>query len=68
LFFSDGVVEAHNPRYEMFSLHNIKRVIEEYAVGVSLIDCLLSELKNFTGEGWEQEDDVTLVTLQRTPV
>jgi len=28
---------------------------------------LLCELKRFTGEGWEQEDDVTLVTLQRTP-
>jgi len=43
-------------------------VLEAHAVGVSLIDCLLSELKSFTGEGWEQEDDVTLVTLQRTPV
>jgi hypothetical protein len=27
---------------------------------------LLNELRSFTGEGWEQEDDVTLVTLQRT--
>jgi hypothetical protein len=26
---------------------------------------LLSELKGFTGEGWEQEDDVTLVGLHR---
>jgi hypothetical protein len=43
-------------------------VIEAHAVGVSLIDRLLSELKSFTDEGWEQEDDVTLVTLQRTPV
>ncbi len=34
--------------------------------GASLIHLLLSELKNFTGEGWEQEDDVTMVTLQRT--
>jgi serine phosphatase RsbU (regulator of sigma subunit) len=68
LFFSDGLVEAHNPRYEMFGLPHLKRVIEEYAAGVSLIDCLLSEFKSFTGEGWEQEDDVTLVTLQRTPV
>jgi serine phosphatase RsbU (regulator of sigma subunit) len=68
LFFSDGLVEAHNPRREMFGLPHLKRVIEAHAAGVSLIDCLLSELKSFTGEGWEQEDDVTLVTLQRTPV
>jgi hypothetical protein len=26
---------------------------------------LLSKLAAFTGPGWEQEDDVTLVTLQR---
>ena len=68
LFSSDGLVEAHNPGHEMFGLPHLKRVIEEHAAGVSLIDCLLSELKSFTGEGWEQEDDVTLVTLQRTPV
>jgi serine phosphatase RsbU (regulator of sigma subunit) len=68
LFTSDGLVEAHNPGQEMFGSPHLKRVIEGHATGVSLIDCLLSELKRFTGEGWEQEDDVTLVTLQRTPV
>jgi hypothetical protein len=26
---------------------------------------LLEELERFTGEGWEQEDDITLVALQR---
>jgi len=30
-----------------------------------LIDSLLSELARFTGEEWEQEDDITLLTLQR---
>jgi hypothetical protein len=33
--------------------------------GSSLISFLLSELARFTGEGWEQEDDITLVTLDR---
>jgi hypothetical protein len=27
---------------------------------------LLDHLKEFTGPDWEQEDDVTLVTLQRS--
>jgi hypothetical protein len=40
---------------------------EEHCDGAPLIDLLLSELKSFTGEEWEQEDDVTLVTLQRKP-
>jgi hypothetical protein len=29
-------------------------------------DFLMEELYAFVGEGWEQEDDFTLVTLRRT--
>lgn len=67
LFYSDGLVEAHNSRREMFDTPRLKAVLETHAGGASLIDVLLSELNRFTGEGWEQEDDVTLVTLQRDP-
>jgi len=28
---------------------------------------LVDKLRSFTGYGWEQEDDITLVTLQRSP-
>jgi hypothetical protein len=28
----------------------------------------MDELRSFTGEGWEQEDDITLVTLRRSAV
>ncbi len=66
LFYSDGLVEAHNARHEMFGFPRLKTLLEEHSDGASLIDILLDELKRFTGEGWEQEDDVTLVTLQRT--
>jgi hypothetical protein len=27
----------------------------------------MEELGRFTGEGWEQEDDITLLTLERCP-
>jgi hypothetical protein len=27
----------------------------------------LEELERFTGEGWEQEDDITLLTLECSP-
>jgi hypothetical protein len=27
----------------------------------------MEELKGFTGEEWEQEDDITLLTLERSP-
>ena len=65
LFYSDGLVEAHNGRREMFGLPRLKTLLEQHADGASFIDSLLSELKGFTGEGWEQEDDVTLVGLHR---
>jgi hypothetical protein len=31
-----------------------------------MVNFLLSELSRFTGEEWEQEDDITLVTLERS--
>jgi serine phosphatase RsbU (regulator of sigma subunit) len=68
LFYSDGLVEAHNPEREMFSFPRLKKLLEEHSDEASLIDFLLSNLKSFTREGWQQEDDVTLLTLQRTPV
>jgi serine phosphatase RsbU (regulator of sigma subunit) len=65
LFYSDGLVEAHNPEREMFGFPRLKALLEEHAGGATLIDYLLGELRSFTGEGWEQEDDMTLLTLQR---
>src|SRR6266516_60090 len=65
LFYSDGLVEAHNPEREMFGFPRLKALLEEHTDGTTLIDCLLGELQGFTGEGWEQEDDMTMLTLQR---
>ena len=65
LFYTDGLVEAHSPKREMFGLPRLKNLLEEQTDGTTLIDVLLAKLNTFTGDGWEQEDDVTLVTLQR---
>jgi hypothetical protein len=37
----------------------------EYDESSALIDRLLNELCDFTGEGREQEDDITLVGVKR---
>jgi len=67
LIYSDGLVEAHNPRREMFGFPRLRRLVAEHAAEEgSLVDLLMDVLRSFTGEGWEQEDDITLVTLQRT--
>jgi serine phosphatase RsbU (regulator of sigma subunit)/anti-sigma regulatory factor (Ser/Thr protein kinase) len=66
LLYSDGLVEAHNPQREMFGFPRLMEMIGEHVGGKELIDFLLDQLGAFVGGGWEQEDDVTLVTLQRT--
>ena len=65
LFYSDGLVEAHNDRRQMFGFPHLMKLLEEDLNGTPVIDYLLAELAAFTGNDWEQEDDVTLVTLQR---
>jgi len=64
-FYSDGVVEAHNPDREMFGRPRLLACMSAHLGGRELIDLLLIELGNFTGADWEQEDDVTLLALQR---
>ncbi|MGH3088053.1 MAG: PP2C family protein-serine/threonine phosphatase [Rubrobacteraceae bacterium] len=67
LFYSDGLVEAHDPEREMFGFPRLQGLVGAHrSGGASLVEFLLSELDRFTGDGWEQEDDITLVTLKRS--
>jgi serine phosphatase RsbU (regulator of sigma subunit) len=65
LFYSDGLVEAHHPNGEMFGFPRLQALIAEHAEKESLEGALLEELYSFVGEGWKQEDDITLLTLRR---
>ena len=66
LFYSDGLVEAHDPKGEMFGFPRLRElVVERGGEERSLGDFLMEELYSFVGEGWEQEDDITLLTLRR---
>jgi predicted ester cyclase len=66
LFYSDGLVEAHDPKGEMFGFPRLRTHVAEHGEERSLGDLLLEELYSFVGEGWEQEDDITLLTLKRS--
>jgi serine phosphatase RsbU (regulator of sigma subunit)/CHASE1-domain containing sensor protein/anti-sigma regulatory factor (Ser/Thr protein kinase) len=69
LFYSDGLVEAHDPKGEMFGFPRLQGLIEAHRSGdPSLNDFLLSELTRFTGKNWYQEDDITLLSLERSKV
>jgi serine phosphatase RsbU (regulator of sigma subunit) len=66
LFYSDGLVEAHDPKGEMFGFPRLGALVAEHGEERSLEEKLLEELYSFVGESWEQEDDITLLTLQRS--
>jgi serine phosphatase RsbU (regulator of sigma subunit) len=67
LFYSDGLVEAHDPQREMFGFPRLRELVAEHGGKQSLVELLQEELYSFVGEGWEQEDDITLLTLRRSP-
>src|SRR5919112_3184601 len=62
LFYSDGLVEAHDPKGEMFGFPRLRTLVASHGEEErSLEEALLEELYSFVGEGWEQEDYITLL-------
>src|SRR5215217_360233 len=68
LLYSDGLVEAHDPEGEMFGFPRLRALLAEHSAEDERLvgDFLMEELYSFVGEGWEQEDDITLLTLKRS--
>jgi serine phosphatase RsbU (regulator of sigma subunit) len=62
LFYSDGLVEAHDPKGEMFGFPRLRRLVAAHGKERSLVELLMEDLYSFTGEDWEEEDDITLLT------
>src|SRR5918999_69326 len=53
LFYSDGLVEAHDPKGEMFGFTRLRELVAERGDEEgSLEEALLEELYTFVGEGW----------------
>jgi serine phosphatase RsbU (regulator of sigma subunit) len=66
LFYSDGLVEAHDPRGEMFGFPRLRALRAEHGEEGYLGEFLMEGLFSYVGVGWEQEDDITLLTLRRS--
>jgi len=67
LLHSDGLAEAHDNKREMFGFPRLAEIASRPLSGERLIDACMSELEQFTGPDVEQEDDITLVVLDRRP-
>ena len=66
LLHSDGIAEAHAPDREMFGFPRLKKLVEANGGGEAIIDIVLAEHARFIGPGADQEDDITMVTLERS--
>jgi hypothetical protein len=52
----------------MFGTPRLRSLLSKYQMdGTNFSATLLEELERLNGEGWEQEDDITLLTLERAP-
>jgi serine phosphatase RsbU (regulator of sigma subunit) len=68
LFYSDGLVEAHDPARKMFGFPRLQALVAKHGDEEGTLgDLRMEELHLFVGEGWEQEDDIILLTLRRSP-
>jgi hypothetical protein len=56
-----------SPYSTMFGFPRLRALVAEHGEERTLGNLLLEELYSFVGEGWEQEDDITLLTLRRSP-
>ena len=65
LLHSDGLAEAHNADREMFGFPRVAALVGNSEAGEALIDACLAALAAFTGPDHDQEDDITLVTIER---
>jgi hypothetical protein len=50
----------------MFGFPRLRALVAKHGEESSLGDFLMEKLYYFVGEGWEQEDDITLLTLRRS--
>jgi hypothetical protein len=50
----------------MFGFPRLQALVAKHGEVGALGDLLMEELYTFVGEGWEQEDDITLLTLKRS--
>jgi serine phosphatase RsbU (regulator of sigma subunit) len=66
ILFSDGLVEAHNAEREMFGSQRLMLLFADHSgQDGTLIDHLMKDLHEFTGDAQEQEDDITIVGVKR---
>ena len=64
--YTDGLVEARNAEGELFGFPRLLQAFGNNSImGMTAVETLVREVAQFVGNPAEQEDDMTLVILQR---
>jgi sigma-B regulation protein RsbU (phosphoserine phosphatase) len=66
--YTDGVTEANNKEYELFSDKRLVNVLNETPVCIEgqaadIVECILQNVDSFV-DGAEQSDDITILCLK----
>jgi serine phosphatase RsbU (regulator of sigma subunit) len=64
VLYTDGIVEAHDPKRQLFSFQRLRDIVAR--AGDDPTPLVLRALESFTGPGWEQEDDITMLSVRRS--
>jgi len=66
LLFSDGLVEARSPQGEAFGARRLQEMLAgQDGDAQAVVDFVLDALRQFTGKHWLQQDDLTVLVLER---
>jgi anti-sigma regulatory factor (Ser/Thr protein kinase) len=68
ILYSDGLIEAHNPEGEMYGFPRLKQFVVDHGGEGNMINLVVEDLALFVRPGWEQEDDVTIVMIEREAI
>jgi serine phosphatase RsbU (regulator of sigma subunit) len=66
LLYSDGITEARDRHRQMFGTGRLAALLAGYSGGPGLIPYILAHLDHFIGHGGGHDDDMTLVTIERS--
>jgi sigma-B regulation protein RsbU (phosphoserine phosphatase) len=67
VFYTDGVVEAHNPARQMFGFERLERMVRDHGqiAPAELVELVLRAVSDFMGTA-PQHDDMTVMVVRIT--
>jgi serine phosphatase RsbU (regulator of sigma subunit)/anti-sigma regulatory factor (Ser/Thr protein kinase) len=64
---SDGITESHDPSGQMYGFGRLMARVATTGASGSAVKGIIDDLEAFTGGDVDQEDDITLVVVRRSP-